>query len=150
MRLIRRLLRLKHGHIKQFFNRVDEMWFADEIADELQCSGDPKLPESNLAANSLRDGCVVLESGYPFVITECFDRKGVKMVRGNRFLVCRDFYDDPLPSMENMGIILASGLSKTVYEFPTTAITHKFFRLPFEQDFVLIPILHVGQQSLFF
>lgn len=148
MRLIKRLLRRKHGHIKQFFNRVDEMRFADELADKLECNNynrDCKFNEFNLEANSLRDGCCMLESGYPLVITESFNRDGVKMVRGKRFLVCKDFYDDPLPSMENMGIILASKLNESVEEFRVTEITHKFFRIPFEKDFVLIPLLHLAQ-----
>lgn len=145
MRLIKRLLRRKHGHIKQFFNRVDEMRYADEIADELQSGkydAQSKFNEFNLVPNSLRDGCVMLESGYSLVITESFERNGVEMVRGNRFLVSKDFYVDPFPSMENMGTILASQLSKNIEEFPASAITHKFFRIPFEEDFVLVPILH--------
>lgn len=146
MRLIKRLLRRKHGHIKQFFNRVDEMRYADELSDELECNKtECKFDEFNLEAKSLRDGCCMLESGHPLVITEAFNRNGVEIVRGNRFLVCQDFYDDPLPSMENMGIILASQLSETVEEFPVSEITYKFFRIPFQNDFVLIPLLHLSQ-----
>lgn len=147
MRLIKRLLRRKHGHIKQFFNRVDEMRYADEIADELsnnEYHGETKFNQFNLQPNSLRDGCVMLDSGYPVLITAYYECDGVKMIRGHRFLICRDFYDDPLPSMENMGIILASKLNETVEEFPVSEITHKFFRIPFEDDFVLVPILHIG------
>lgn len=147
MRLIKRLLRRKHGHIKQFFNRVDEMRFADEIADDLNINDynkGPKINEFNLEAGSLRDGCCMIEPGYPVLITETFVQNGITMVRGNRFLTCRDFYDDPVPSMENMGTILASNLSENSYEFPATAITHKFFRMPLENEFVLIPLLHLG------
>lgn len=53
-------------------------------------------------------------------------------------------YDDPLPSMENLGILLASELSATEEEFLVTSVIHKFFRLPFEDKFVLIPLLHMG------
>lgn len=146
MRLIKRLLRRKHGHIKQFFNRVDEMRFADELADELEYNDrrESKFNEFSLQADSLRDGCCMVEPGYPLVITEYFIRNGVEMVRGNRFLTCKNFYHDPMPSMQNMGTILASNLSESVEEFPATSIIHKFFRLPFENDFVLIPILHLG------
>lgn len=33
MRVIKRLLRRKHGHLKQFFNRIEEMRFAYELMD---------------------------------------------------------------------------------------------------------------------
>lgn len=65
-------------------------------------------------------------------------------------MVCRwyedisDFYDDPLPSMENMGIILASHLSQIEEEFAASSIIHKFFRVPFQEKYVLIPLLHLG------
>lgn len=143
MRLIKRLLRRKHGHIKQFFNRVDEMRYADELESN-DHNRECKFNEFNLEANSLRDGCCMVEPGYPLIITDVFTRNGVKMIRGKRFLKCSDFYDDPIPSMENMGIILASNLSETIEEFSATAITHKFFRLPFENEFVLIPLLHIS------
>lgn len=143
MRLIKRLLRRKHGHIKQFFNRVDEMRYANEL-ESIDYVGNCKFNEFNLEENSLKDGCCMVEPGYPIIITESFHRNGVKMVRGKRFLTCRDFYDDPLSSMDNMGIILASNLCETVEEYPARAIQHKFFRLPFENDFVLVPLLHLG------
>lgn len=147
MRLIKRLLRRKHGHIKQFFNRIDEMAYADEIAEELKVEGynrDPILNEYNLEAGSLSDACCMVEPGHPLLITSTFVHDGVNMIRGHRFLTCRDFYSEPLPSMENMGTILASNLSKNLYEYPVTAITSKFFRLPYQNEYVLIPLLHIG------
>lgn len=142
MRLIKRLLRRPSGYVKQFFNRVEEMRFAEELEDGIQIES--KADEFILEANSLRDGCCMVEPGYPLLITNSFTRNGLKVIRGFRFLECRNFYDDPVPSMENMGIILAGKLSTVEEEFPETSIVHKFFRLPFEDDFVLIPLLHFG------
>lgn len=46
---------------------------ADELADELECrKNECKFDEFNLEANSLRDGCYMLESGDPLVITGSF------------------------------------------------------------------------------
>lgn len=144
MRVIKRLLRRKHGHLKQFFNRIEEIRFADELMDGENYRNQCKFNGFKLKPNNLRDGCCMVQPGYPLSITRLFTRNGVDMVRGYRYLECSDFYDDPLPSMENMGIILASHLSQTEEEFPASLITHKFFRLPFQEKFVLIPLLHLG------
>lgn len=58
IRLMKRLLKRKHGHIKQFFNRVDEIRYADELADEVQnIKNKCEFDDFNLEANSLRNGC---------------------------------------------------------------------------------------------
>lgn len=142
MRLIKRLLRRKNGHIQQFFNRCEEMRFAAELEENDGILTESRCNEFVFEANSLRDGCCMVDEGYPLVITEIFSRNGVKMIRGKRFLECDDFYDDPFPSMENMGIILASNLSPIDEEFIASSIVHKFFRLPYDDKDVLIPILH--------
>lgn len=144
MRVIKRLLRRKHGHLKQFFNRIEEMRYADELISNEKSRDKSIHNDFVLKPNCLRDGCCMVEPGYPLLITGVHTRDGVQMVRGYRYLKCNDFYVDPVRSMENMGIILASNLSETEEEFPVTSITHKFFRLPFEDEYVLIPLLHLG------
>lgn len=86
----------------------------------------------------------MVEPGYPVVISNYFVRNGSEFIRGFRYTECEDFYDDHFPSMENMGILLASKLSETEEEFSATSISHKFFRLPFEEKFALISLLHLG------
>lgn len=144
MRLIRRLLRRKNGHLQQFFNRCEEMRYAAELEENDGIGTESRCNEFILEAKSLRDGCCMLDSGHPVIITESFTRNGIKMIRGRRFLQCNDFYVDPVPSMENMGIILASDLNPLEEEFSANSIVHKFFRLPFEDKDVLIPILHTA------
>lgn len=143
-RIIGRLLRRPHGHIQQFFNRIEELRYANELESSDKNRRKSKFNEFNLKPNSLRDGCCMVAPGYPIVISNCFVRNGSKFINGFRYTVCEDFYDEPLLSMENMGTLLASELSAIEEEFLETSIIHKFFRLPFEDKFVLIPILHLG------
>lgn len=144
MRIIKQLLRRKHGHIEQFYNRIEELRYANELEYDDVNRNKSKFNSFNLVPNSLKDGCCMIEPGYPLAITNTFVRNGQECVRGYRYLECTDFYDDPLPSMENMGILLASNLNSTEDEFLASSIIHKFFRLPFEDKFVLIPLLHLG------
>lgn len=144
MRLIKRLLRRKNGHIQQFFNRVEEMRLADELYGDEESRNESNFDEFIFKGNTLNDSCCMLEPGLPFIITSWFDQNGVRMIRVYRFKQCEDFYDDPLPSMANMGIILATNLSTIEEEFPASSIQHKFFRLPHEDGYVLVPLLHLG------
>lgn len=144
MRVIGRLLRRPHGHIKQFFNRIEELRYANELQSDDANRNKSKFNSFNLAPNSLRDGCCMVEPGVPLLISNTFVRNGVEYVRGYRYLECIDFYDYPFPSMENMGIFLASNLNSAEEDFLVSSIMHKFFRLPFEGKFVLIPLLHLG------
>lgn len=146
MRVIKRLLRRKHGHIKQFFNRIDEMRYADELRSNMtSISGkQSKFNSLKLQGNSLKDGCCMVSPGVPLVITKLFIQNGIRMVRGRRFQQCEDFFTDPLPSMENVGIILASDLSTSEEDFPESSIMYKLSRLPYEDRDVLIPLLHMG------
>lgn len=143
IRLIKRLLRRKNGHVQQFYNRIEEMRFADELESN-EGRNESIIDEFILDPNSLRDSCCMLKPGVPIIITNSFTRNGIRMIRGHRFLQCSDFYDEPIHSMENMGIVLASDLSTVEEEFTADSIINKFFRMPYEDKFVLVPILHVG------
>lgn len=144
MRLIKRLLRRKNGHIQQFFNRVEEMRLADEMYGDDGSRNETIYNECIFKANSLNDSCCMLESGIPFIITSSFLQNGLRMIRGYRYTKCEDFYDDTLPSMSNMGIVFARNLSTNEEQFSADSILHKFFRLPHEDGYVLVPLLHLA------
>lgn len=132
MRIIARLLRRRHGHIQQFFNRIEELRYANELESNEEERNKSKFNEFSLKANSLSDGCCMVEPGYPLVITNSFVQNWLEFVRGYRYMECTDFYDDPVSSMDNMGILLASNLSTVEEDFLTSSITHKFFRGKYE------------------
>lgn len=99
MRIIKRLLRRKHGHLKQFFNRIEELRLADELRSNMTSTNrkESKFNSFKLEANSMKDGCCMVSPGVPIVITKMFVLNGLEMVRGCRFQQCTDFYNDPLP-----------------------------------------------------
>lgn len=114
-RIISCLLRRKHGHIQQFFNRIEELRYAQELEADEEERKKSKFDEFNLKANSIRGGCCMVEPGCPLVITNAFVRNGQEYVSGHQHLKCEDFYDDPLPSMENLGKLLASEILAMAY-----------------------------------
>lgn len=140
MRLIKLLLRRKNGHIQQFFNRIEEMRYADEIQSDDE-KNESRFDEMIIDAGNSGDNCFLVQDA-PLIVTKCFTRNDTKMISGFRFLQCSDFYVEPIKSMENMGILLASNLSTVEEEFNIDSIVNKFFRMPYEDKFVLVPILH--------
>lgn len=144
MRLIKRLLRRESGHIQQFFNRIEEMRFAAELEESDGVRTKSRYNEFVLEPNSKSDAYCMIDSGSPVVVTGSFNRDGAKWLRGKRFMEYADFYDEPIPSMENMGIILACNLSMVEEEFAASSVAYKFFHLPYEEKSVLIPILHTN------
>lgn len=146
MRILKGLLRKKHMDLQQFSNRFAEISNASELLKDARALskgiGEFQFNNFILKANSLRDGCIMVQPGVPLIITGLREVNGTKIIQGRRFLRYENFFDFPVSSMENLGIILASQLSVLKEEFPIDSVIHKYYRLPFEDKFVLIPLIH--------
>lgn len=86
----------------------------------------------------------MVQPGIPLIITELKEVNGSKIIRGRRFLCCEIFFEYPVASMENLGIILASDLSNLQEEFPYDTVVHKYYRLPLGVKYVLTPLIHTS------
>lgn len=149
LRILKYLIRKNNLALQQFYNRFEEISYVNEIQRSLTkstCEDDTTFKFDNfiLKPNSLCDGCCMMDLGIPLVITGLHMRNGIKTIRGKRYLQCSNFYEDPLPSMEYVGTILAGNLSLEEEEFPASSVLYKFFRLPFQENFVLLPLLHTS------
>lgn len=141
-RILKNLLRKKDLHLQQFSNRFAEISNARELLENTDKQGQFKYNNFILKPNSLRDSCCMVMPGIPIIITGFKDSDGT--ILGRRFLKCQNFYEYPVGSMENLGIILASDLSISIEEFPINSVLHKYYRLPFQQKFVLLPLIHTS------
>lgn len=139
-RILNRLLRKKSLHLQQLYNRFAEISVANEIEFH-RMDKSFQYDSFILRANNLRDGCCMVKPGVPLEITGLIESDGPKIIRGRRYLRCENFFDYPVPSMENQGIILASTLSSVDEDFPAEDVLHKYFRLPYRDKFVLTPLL---------
>lgn len=146
MRLLKKLLRKKNLHLQQFFNRFAEISFADDLRDGLENNKHFQYNNFILKPNSLRDGCCMVQPGIPLILTELKKVNGEQVIRGRRLLRCQNFFEYPVSSMENLGVILASDLSILEEEFPIDSIVHKYYRIPLGGKYVLIPLIHTSSQ----
>lgn len=140
LRILNRLLRKQNLHLQQLYNRFAEI----SNANDIEFNRLDKSFQYNwfiLTANNLRDGCCMVQPGIPVEITDLVESNGTKMIRGRRYLKCENFYDYPVASIENQGTILASLMNTVEESFPAEDVIHKYYRIPSDDKFVLIPLL---------
>lgn len=63
-------------------------------------------------------------------------------ISGVKCLNLIPFFTEPLNSATALGIIQYSELSENIEVFNFSDVEYKYFRIPYNEDFVLIPILH--------
>lgn len=141
LRILNRLLRKQSLHLQQLYNRFAEISNANEIEFNRMDNGSFQFDSFIVKANDLRDGCVMIKTGVPLEITELRECGGLKVIRGRRYLRCENFFDYPVKSMENLGIILASEPNSIEEDFPAQDVLYKYYRLPYHDKFVLTPLL---------
>lgn len=147
LRILKNLLRKNNLALQQFYNRFEEISYVNQLQRSIFSIEDDnafKFDDFILRPNCLRDGCCMIAPGMPVSITGLRKSGGTTFIRGKRFLQCENFYEIPLPSMEYTGTLLVGNLSQEEEEFPATSVLYKFFRLPFEEKFVLLPLLHTS------
>lgn len=83
------------------------------------------------------------ESGIvPFIIEKFEIIEGAQVIVGNRYIKEQPFFEEPVDSQIAHNILLVSEISKISEKFYVSEISGKYCRFPFENNFVLIPILH--------
>jgi hypothetical protein len=93
--------------------------------------------------NNTSDGCCLIDGDIFFEINEFTkDTTGQAMVVGRRYLEVTNFFEWPLVSLSDLGIAYCKTLHTEFELFKIDQVTSKFFRLPYHDGFVLIPILH--------
>lgn len=145
--ILKHLLRKNNLALQQFYNRFEEISYVNNLQRNIfavQNEAISKFDNFLLKPNCPRDGCCMIEQGIPLVITGLHMRNGIRFIKGRRYLDCKNFYEHPLPSMEYTGTVLAGDLSLEEEEFPADSVLYKFFRIPFADKFVLLPLLHTS------
>lgn len=67
---------------------------------------------------------------------------GIKMVNARRCQNIRPFFNEPVDSASALGIVQYTQLYSQIEQYKFSDIDYKYFRIPYEKSYVLIPILH--------
>lgn len=92
--------------------------------------------------SKIKDNCCLLNSNIPIEVQGFFDYEGESFIIAKKFVNPRNYYTEPFESMDFMGILLVDPPSDETFYFKTDDVKYKFMRLPDNEFFVLIPLLH--------
>lgn len=114
-------------------------------AERLQITPDPKIPkfgEISLSSNTKDSFCCIIDPrnkmSFPIKILKMKNNT----IFGVRCLNLSPFFTEPLNSAKALGIIQYTDVSDQIEVFKCSDVDFKYFRIPYHEDFVLIPILH--------
>lgn len=88
-----------------------------------------------------KDNYCYLSDGVLFTIYHFCEYNNVNSILGRRFLNYEDFFEHPLKSSA-LNIFLVREEAVNYELFPINEIKFKFVHLPYNESFVLIPLLH--------
>lgn len=92
--------------------------------------------------NNVRDSCCMLHSGDAIEVHGFIQHDGESFVLAKKFTNPECFFEAPVNSASTLGIILVSQPSQELFAFKTEEVNYKLMRLPYKDQFVLIPMLH--------
>lgn len=98
-----------------------------------------KFDEFSLSSRNMADSFCDI-SGIPIKIAKIDVERNV--ISGYRCLNINSFFEAPLNSRTDLSIVTYTLLGTNIEKFKYSDVKHKFFRIPFNELFVLIPILH--------
>lgn len=88
------------------------------------------------------DSYCMLHSGDSVQVCGFIENDGENLMLGKVFSNTRSFFEAPVDSASNLGILLVSQPIDEVFVFKTEDVLYKYMRLPYKEEFVLIPLLH--------
>lgn len=159
MSVIKRMIKKKNKILQQLSKRLEEMSGANERQTVMGVQGAPRPFNSDLfpgctnsfkafqfngfiLKSNLADSCCMLDSGEAIQITRfCRNDNGDNIVIAKLFINARNFFTDPVPSSA-LGILLVDGVEEDEHVFLTSNIIYKFVRLPYNDFYILSPMLH--------
>lgn len=98
--------------------------------------------DSFILKNNLRDSSCFHSSGAPLQIQRFTIVDGSVKIIAKKFLNPRNFFTEPVESLNALGIMLVDTPGDELFMFDREDVKYKFVCLPYEDNFVLIPMLH--------
>lgn len=132
MQYIKKDIRSPTNILQQVYNRMKE-------EEKFPTKRTYKFDEFSLSSRSMSDSFCNI-GGIPIKIVKIIVE--TDHVAGYRCLNINSFFEAPLNSQVCLGIVTYTLLDTNIETFKYSDVKYKFFRIPFNELFVLIPILH--------
>lgn len=132
MQYIKKDIRSPTNILQQVYNRMKE-------EERFPTNRKYKFDEFSLSSKNMADSfCYIGDTPIKIVKINVESNS----VSGHRCLNINSFFEAPLNSRNCLGIVTYTLLDANVEIFRYSDVKYKFFRIPFNDLFVLIPILH--------
>ncbi|XP_036319869.1 uncharacterized protein LOC118734260 [Rhagoletis pomonella] len=135
MQYLKKLIKSPTNILQQLCLRIDER--KNLIEDK-----NSKLDAFFINHKKEKDSFCFSEDTGPFKVIDMPIESEEEVVVGYKFKEISNYFIEPLESFSGLGILLASGLSDEIIRFKKKNIKYKYFCIPYENNFLLIPILH--------
>lgn len=136
-------IRNAHATLQQIFNRMEE----EEMYDK-ECYTIASFNQTEIACND--KDCFVAFMKHnkitPYKVVTIYEVESTKYFAASRCLNIKNFYTSPMDSSD-IGEVTYDTLDHSIEHFKSTDVVHKYCRVPYENLFVLIPILHTAFRS---
>lgn len=133
--LLRSWIRKPSDYFLQIYTRWSQSKGIAKKKEELDHFGSFKL------SNNQKDSCIMMRDKSILIITSKKLTLDGTRLRGKRFLCIEVFFESPINSTA-LGIFKVSSLSDTIENIEMENIDQKMVMLPFEDSFVVMPLLH--------
>lgn len=127
-----------HRTLQQICNRIEE--------EELYNSNAHTSPEFNTTEISCSDkdsfvAFMVDGKVQPFQVLNIYEKETIKFFTARRCLNLKNLYTSPMNSSD-IGEVTYESFDTRIEHFETSDVVYKYCRIPYQNVFVLIPILH--------
>ncbi|XP_067621954.1 uncharacterized protein drl isoform X2 [Eurosta solidaginis] len=135
MQHLKKLIKSPTNILQQLYLRLEER---KSLIEEKKSKFDSFIINPKKEKDSF---CYNRDTG-PFKVTDIRMELGEELAIGYNFKEISSYFSEPVESFPALGILLASGLSEQPLQIPKRNIEYKYFCIPFQSSYILIPILH--------
>lgn len=137
MQLIKKVVRKPNKILQQIYLRMAEINTVDS----------PEIEESNASFTSNfikeKDCYCYIKNRGPCKIVGTGLKSEKQIFLGYLFEKTEIYFDEPVNSVDSLGILVAKQMSESVNVFFEEDISYKYLALPYDDNFILIPLLHI-------
>ncbi|XP_049302035.1 uncharacterized protein LOC125775444 isoform X1 [Bactrocera dorsalis] len=137
MQYLKKLINKPNKILQQLHLRLDE-----RTNTNIEPNKTLKINLFNIEFKKEKDSYCFSEKLGPIKVITMSDESGCVMVSAHCFLDVENDFEEPLESSSGLGILVAKKLDKKVFKIKKDDIVYKYFSIPHEGKFLLIPILH--------
>lgn len=137
MQYLKKLIHKPNKILQQLHLRLEE-----RNSIEFDCNKISKMGSFNIDFKKEKDSYCFSKNFGPIKVISMHEESGYVVATAHNFLDIQNYFQEPLESSSGLGILLAGNLDSKLVKIRKDDIKYKYFCIPHEDKFLLVPILH--------